>query len=87
MPMAEDLVSVYRTLDEATANIVKAALEDAGIPAVVQGRQSSWFDGLFVPAEGSWGDVLVRSEDAERATALLRDYAEAEGNSEQEADA
>jgi type III secretory pathway lipoprotein EscJ len=79
--MAEDFVSVYRALDEPTANIVKAALEDAGIAAMVRPHHTSWFDGVFVPAEGSWGDVVVSNEDADKAVEFLqqRDFDSEEG--------
>ena len=66
-------VSVYRPLDEATANIARIALENAGISAIVRPRHSSWFDGALVPAEGCWGDVLVPEDDAQRAIALLKE--------------
>ena len=76
--MTEGFVTVYRARDETTANIVKVALEDAGITAMVRPHHTSWFDGLFVPAEGSWGDVLVPRADVERAAAILEDYARGE---------
>lgn len=72
--MEEDAVSVYRALDETAANIVKGALEDAGIQAVVRPLHTSWFDGMFVPAEGYWGDVLVRKQDVRKASKLLKEY-------------
>ena len=73
----DDFVSVARPRDEVTANLIKAALEDAGIPAMVQAHHSSVFDGIFVPSEGSWGDVLVSRDHAEQATAVLKEYADA----------
>jgi len=75
---SEGLVAVYEALDESTASIVKSVLEDAGIPAVVQSRQSSWFDGMFVPAEGRWGEVLVPAAEVERARAILAAYQNSE---------
>jgi len=84
--MQDDFVVVYRAVDEATANIIKIALEDDGIPAVVHPYHSSWFDGVFVPADGAWGEVLVPKEDAERARALLDEYSRRKGESEQETD-
>lgn len=70
----EDAVTVYRAIDEATANIVKIALEDAGIPAFVRPHHTSWLDGSLVPAEGSWGDVVVAPENADAALAVLEEY-------------
>lgn len=72
----EGFVSVYRAVNEVTANIVKSALEDAGITTVVQPNNTSWLDGALVPAEGSWGEVLVSVEDAEKAVEILEDYAD-----------
>jgi len=82
--MKKEFVSIYRPLDEVTANIIKLALEEAGIRAIVRPYHSSWFDGIFVPAEGSWGEVLVPEEDADRAAALLRKHTEVEANHGQE---
>lgn len=73
-PQDGRFVSVYEAKDEVTANIVKATLEAAGITAIVEPHHTSWFDGIFVPAEGSWGRVLVPEENIEMATKLLREY-------------
>jgi hypothetical protein len=74
----EGYVSVYHAEDEATANIVKAALEDAGIPTIVERLESSMFDGAFVNAEGYWGDLVVAQADEVRALELLKEYEESE---------
>lgn len=71
--MNTDSVPVFRARDETTANIVRLSLEDAGIDAVVRPYHTSWFDGIFVAAEGAWGEVVVRREDAEQALALLKE--------------
>ena len=73
--MTDKLVTVYRAGKETTANIVKAALEDAGIPAIVQSNETSWLDGVFVSGEGYWGSVLVNEADADRAIEILEEYA------------
>lgn len=70
----EDFVVVYAAVNEATASIVKSALEDEGIEAVIRPLHTSWLDGALVPAEGRWGEVLVQKVDAERAAALLAEY-------------
>lgn len=75
--MGEDkFVVVHRPLDEVTANIMKNVLETAGIPAIVRPYHSSWFDGVLVPADGAWGDLLVREEHAEEARVILSANAE-----------
>lgn len=76
--MSGDFVPVFSAVDEMTANLVRACLEDAGIPTVIRPRESSWFDGVFTMATGSWGEVLVPSEDVERAAAIIKEYSEAE---------
>ena len=76
--MSEDFVPVYSAVSEMTANIVKATLEDAGIPVVIRPRESSWFDGVFTMGTGVWGEALVPSEDVERALAIIKEYSEAE---------
>lgn len=73
-PLDSRFISVYEAKDEVTANIVKAALEAAGIRAIVQPHHTSWLDGILVPAEGSWGRVLVAEENIEMANELLKDY-------------
>lgn len=70
----EGFVAIFEARNEVTANIVKSALEGEGIPAVVRPLHTSWFDGVFVPAEGLWGQVLVPAEDVERAEAVLVEY-------------
>jgi hypothetical protein len=70
----EDFVAVFDAANEATANIVKSALEDEGISVVVRPLHTSWLDGMMVPAEGLWGQVLVQTVDAERAAAILSEY-------------
>lgn len=74
----EGFVAIYDARNEVSANIVKSALEDEGVPAVVRPLHTSWFDGMMVPAEGLWGQVLVPAIDAERAEAVLADYGEIE---------
>ncbi len=74
----EGFVAVYDAKNETTADIVKAALESEGIPAVVRPLHTSWFDGIFVAAEGRWGQVLVPVVDVQRAEAFLAEYGEIE---------
>ena len=82
--MPEDFVSVARPRDEISANLIKAALVDAGVPAVVQAHHSSVWDGIFVPSEGSWGDVLVPKDQAEQALAVLAEYAKNNADQDKE---
>ena len=76
--MQEDFVTVARPRDEVSANLIRIALEDAGIQAIVQPHHSWIWDGIFIPSEGSWGDVLVAKVDAERAQAILADVSKKE---------
>lgn len=70
----EDFIAVFAATDETTANIVSAALEAEGISVVVRPMHTSWLDGMMVPAEGLWGELLVPEADAERAAAVLAEY-------------
>ena len=74
--MSEEFVPVFSATNEVTANLVRACLEDAGIPAVIRPRESSWFDGVFTMATGVWGEVLVPGEELERAAAIVNEYSE-----------
>ena len=74
--MSEEFVSIYSAIDEVTANLVRVCLEDAGIPALVRPRESSWFDGVFTMGTGIWGEVLVPGEEIERAAAIVKEYSE-----------
>lgn len=82
--MTEEFTAVARPQDEMTANIIKSALEDAGIAAVAHAYSSSVFDGIFTNTEGAWGEVVVSPADAERALVLLKDYAEQTGQAQEE---
>lgn len=70
----EGFVSVYSAPNETTANIVKSALDAAGILAMVLPHHTSWLDGALVPAEGSWGEVVVPKEHEEKAALILAEY-------------
>jgi len=72
--MTDKLVPVYEVLCESTGDIVKIALEEAGIPAVLQRNETSAYGQIFVAAEGSWGQVLVREADVEKARKVLEEY-------------
>ncbi len=74
----EGFVAVYDAPNETSANIVKCALEDEGITAVVRPLHTSWLDGALVAAEERWGVVLAPAEDAERASAVLAEYGDIE---------
>ncbi|MHB1001389.1 MAG: putative signal transducing protein [Armatimonadota bacterium] len=75
--MHDEFVPVYKATNEMSANIIKNALEDAGIQVILRPLNMSLaFDGVIALAEGFWGDVLVHKSDLERATALLEEYAE-----------
>jgi len=83
--MEEDFVAVARPRDEVSANLIRVALEDAGIEAFVQPHHSWIWDGIFTAAEGSWGAVLVAKKDAEVAVSVLAGLEE-KSESEQGAD-
>ena len=74
MPPSDDtaLVSIARPDSEIAALRIKAALDDAGIPCIVRSNLDTAYDGLYVPQKG-FGDVLVSSEFASQARALIAD--------------
>lgn len=79
---------VFNPTDEYQANIIKSALEDAGIQTIIEPMNESFaFDGVIALADGFWGAILVHESDFERASAILDEYAKSNGNSpEQEAE-
>ena len=64
-------VAVYAAPDRLTAEMVRGALEDAGIPAVIGEQVADAYAGAFALAEGYWGEIRVPAGEAERAHALL----------------
>ena len=76
----EHLVVVTMVMGTFAANVIRAALEDAGIPAVTRGEQhSSW---LFAGSGGGLGlvQVLVEAERLDEAKAVLAELEEAESS-------
>jgi hypothetical protein len=64
-------VVVWKFENYVEAAIAQAALEDTGIPAVIDSFHDSAYNGLFVFQKG-WGRVRVMEQDAERATEVIR---------------
>lgn len=65
---------VYQAATELDASIGKALLEDAGIKVVVLRKGEVWRRWYFGEMTESHAQLLVPSEDANRAKALLADY-------------
>src|SRR6478672_11485979 len=65
---------VYSARDEADAELVKNALADAGIEAVVQGGPLSNVLGAIPVSAETLPSIWVRDEDADRAAAALREF-------------
>lgn len=63
---ANELVKVYTVTDPATAEIIKGALENEGIPCELGGEAQGGFTGILAI------DVMVRSADADRARKIIQ---------------
>ena len=74
----EDLVSVATVNNPTEAELIRAALESAGIACEIGGESQAGFAGVFEI------DILTKAEDAEEARAILRDlkHSETETSSE-----
>lgn len=68
----EAVVAVFAAPDRMTAEMVRGALEDAGIPALIGEQVTDAYAGAFALAEGYWGEIRVPAGDAERARELLQ---------------
>ena len=71
------LVSVRRVDDEATGLMLAEFLRDQGIGANVRTVRMPWLGGVELMQRGFWGHVEVLEQDADRARALLEDFAAA----------
>jgi hypothetical protein len=65
---------IYSARDELDAAMVKNALADAGIDAVVQAGPLSAVLGEIPVTEGTLPSVWVRDEDVDRATEALANF-------------
>ena len=79
--MDSALVTVYRALNPADAQLIRSRLEAAGIPAEVTHELSSLsLEGYALAAGGI--RVQVRAEDADEARALIEAGQEQKGQDE-----
>ncbi|MBI1371952.1 MAG: hypothetical protein GC159_04215 [Phycisphaera sp.] len=69
--MSDDLINIYEASHLAEAEMIHQALESAGIKAYVE-QTASPLDGLTAAGEGT--DVMVRSDDADRAREVIEQY-------------
>jgi len=66
----ESTVLVCVTEDLVQTELVRAALEEAGIQPLIEEIHDTAYDGLFVPQKG-WGRVRVLRSDLARAKEAL----------------
>jgi|YNPBryBLVA2012_1023415.scaffolds.fasta_scaffold14289_2 hypothetical protein len=78
----ENLVVVYRALDEAEGILIRGLLAGEDIPALLESRQVAWMDGVMKMGEGYWGDVVVPEEYANRSRELIAAYQQSNINGE-----
>lgn len=67
------LVTIYKVFDEGEAEVVRLALEDAGIACVIDNEHQGGFTGVLQVR------VQVAEEDAERARQLIQDHGHGTG--------
>jgi len=68
----DDLVTVYTLNDSVKAEIIRNYLESEGIKCRLDDQNQAGFAGIFEVG------VLVRAEDADRATKLIHEHLEEE---------
>ena len=71
--MESALTTVYISSNIASAEVIKAALEGAGIQAVIENEHQAAMTGVIDVK------VQVRAEDAERATQFIEEHEQGEG--------
>ena len=70
-----ELVVVFDAESDVQALLYRTMLEEAGIDVVERQLEVPWFEGVRWRALHS--QLLVRAEDAERASTLVREFTEA----------
>lgn len=68
-----DLVAVYNATDEVQALLYREMLQEAEIDVVERPLEADWLEGVRL--DGLHSQLLVKSEDAERARALIAAFA------------
>lgn len=64
--------------NEFEAEMMRDALDKEGIPCLVQSYRETPFSGIFL-AQKSWGSIILRMDDAERALEILNRVRESVG--------
>lgn len=58
--------------NEFEAEVLRNALDDNGIPCLIQSNRETAFDGLFIP-QRSWGALITRFDQAEAALRIVQE--------------
>ncbi len=69
-----DTVVLYKVPDEITGLALRSFLLDAGIEAVLQDMQASFYGNVLTGMQGYWGKVIVTKEQESRAQELLAEF-------------
>ena len=72
-------VAVYAAPDGITAELVRGALQDAGINAVIGEQVADAYAGALALGEGYWGEVRVPPGDVGRARTVLDAFEAGQG--------
>lgn len=65
---SDDLVTIFSLTDATKAEVIRVALQAEGIRCEVGGEGQAGFTGLWEI------DILVRAEDADRATKIIESH-------------
>ncbi len=66
------MLSVYTLKNQVEAQVIEAALRQAGVKFVIRTFNDYAYNGIFIPQKG-YGQVLVESEDRQRAEEIIAD--------------
>jgi signal recognition particle subunit SEC65 len=64
------MILIYTLKNQIEAQVIKAALQEAGIKFVIRTFEDSAYDGIFIPQKG-YGQVLVEEKDKQKAKEII----------------
>lgn len=69
------MLPVYTLKNQVEAQVIEAALRQAGIKFVIRTFEDSAYNGIFVPQKG-YGQVLVDDKDKQKAEEIISEVTE-----------
>ena len=64
------LIPIHTLKNQIEAQVIEAALREAGIKFVIRTFSDRAYNGIFIPQKG-YGQVLVEEEDRDRAEEIM----------------